>query len=325
MPLDSTRIRLRALGASEILVASVCGARILVVDDDPAQCAHLAQTVEEWGAVAATAQRFTDAVRLHREWRPDLVLLDVVMPQVDGFKVAQMFKRDAPLTPVILLTARDDVECKRRALAAGADELLPKPIGRVDLQIRLMSMLRIKRMADELDAANAKLAALASTDALTQLPNRRALDERLASEVLTAQRYHRPLTVLLVDVDHFKQVNDTHGHPMGDAVLAAVGRALAAEVRSCDVAGRYGGEEFLVIAPETTPGGGAALGERLRCRVAGIAAERPDLPPVTISVGVAGSWGSPPRLDQLVWHADQGLYAAKRQGRNCVVCCECCK
>jgi two-component system cell cycle response regulator len=189
--------------ASDQLAASLRGARILIVDDDAIQCSHLARVVKEWSAEPFTAQALSDALRLHKEARPDLVLLDVMMPQVDGYKLAQMFKRDAPYVPVILLTALEDIDSKRRGLSAGADEFLTKPVNTLELQIRMSSMLRIKRLSDDLERANKHLAALATIDPLTQIANRRVVEQRLADEFQRAQRYKHPLSCILIDIDHF--------------------------------------------------------------------------------------------------------------------------
>src|SRR3954469_4490140 len=162
------------------MTALLKGARVLIIDDDRIQCEAVARIVKEWDAEVHTAQAFSDALRLHREIRPDIVLLDVMMPHVDGYKLAQIFKKDAAFTPVILLTALEDLDSKRRGLAAGADEFLIKPVNALELQIRMSSMIRIKRLADELEKANKELNALATVDALTQVANRRLLDQRLA-------------------------------------------------------------------------------------------------------------------------------------------------
>jgi diguanylate cyclase (GGDEF)-like protein len=269
--------------------------------------------------VAYEAQTFADAVRLRRECDPDLVLLDVVMPQVDGYKVAQLFKREARFVPIILLTGLDDLESKRRGLAAGADEFLTKPVNPLELQIRVSSMLRIKKLTDELAIANARLSALATTDPLTQLANRRAVLERLSHEFARAARYRNALACLMVDIDHFKRVNDTHGHPMGDKVIATVSAALSGAIRGTDLVGRYGGEEFVVVALETGLEGGIRLGERLRGAVARSFAGVPDLPKVTISVGVATTELAVVTPEALLKRADEALYRAKREGRDRVV------
>jgi diguanylate cyclase (GGDEF)-like protein len=305
------------------LATSLRGARVLIVDDDPLQCAHLAQIVKEWDAEPFTAQTLADALRLHKEARPDLVLLDVMMPHVDGYKLAQMFKRDPVFAPIILLTALEDIDSKRRGLSAGADEFLTKPVNAFELQIRVSSMLRIKRLADELDRVNKDLAVLATQDALTEVANRRLLDQRLTEEFARARRYKHPLTCVVVDIDHFKAVNDTHGHTIGDLVLIEVAQAIKASTRATDLVGRFGGEEFVVLAPETPLEANAAgiLAERIRQTIQRRtrAKRSQGLPEVTASLGVASTELKVANEAELLKRADEALYRAKREGRNRVV------
>jgi diguanylate cyclase (GGDEF)-like protein len=302
---------------AELAETSLRGARILIVDDDPLQCKHFSRLVVEWAAVAFTATSLAEALRLYRTVMPDLVMLDVLMPHVDGYKLSQIFKREGRFVPIILLTALDDLESKRRGLAAGADEFLTKPVNGLELQIRATSMLRIKRLADELETANDKLRALATIDALTQLPNRRVLSERLAFEFARAARYVHPLSCLMVDVDHFKKVNDTFGHQVGDKVLCEVGAILQKTIRATDLVGRYGGEEFMVILPQTRGADARIAAERLRRAVATLPRESPDVPEVTVSIGVAAMEQQlASTVDELVHRADQALYKAKAAGRN---------
>jgi two-component system cell cycle response regulator len=309
--------------AVDLLATSLRGARVLIVDDDPLQCAHLAQIVKEWDAEPFTAQTLADALRLHKEARPDLVLLDVMMPHVDGYKLAQMFKRDPVFAPIILLTALEDIDSKRRGLSAGADEFLTKPVNAFELQIRVSSMLRIKRLADELDRVNKDLAVLATQDALTEVANRRLLDQRLTEEFARARRYKHPLTCVVVDIDHFKAVNDTHGHTIGDLVLVEVAQAIKASTRATDLVGRFGGEEFVVLAPETPLEANAAgiLAERIRQTIQRRtrAKRSQGLPEVTASLGVASTELKIANEAELLKRADEALYRAKREGRNRVV------
>jgi two-component system cell cycle response regulator len=291
-------------------------ARIVVVDDDRAHCNHLERVITEWGATPFVANTLSDALRLHREAKPDLILLDVMMRHMDGYKLAQMFKRDTVFVPIILLTSLDDIESKRRGLAAGADEFLVKPVDTFELQLRVSSMLRIKRLADELETANRRLEALAMIDGLTRLPNRRALDLRFAHELARTMRYKKHLACLMLDVDHFKKVNDLHGHLVGDQVLVEVGAAITANVRATDLGGRFGGEEFLVLAPETSREQAMTLAERLRVGVVARMADAPHLPDVTISIGVATTEVGHATAEDLLHRADEALYAAKRAGRN---------
>src|SRR5262249_37727928 len=158
----------------------------------------------------------------------------------------------------------EDIDSKRRGLSAGADEFLTKPVNGLELQIRMMSMLRIKRLADELEKVNKELAELATIDPLTTVSNRRAVEQRLVHGIQRARRYRHPFTVVLVDIDHFKSVNDKFGHPMGDKILIEVAAAIRQSTRNTDMVGRFGGEEFIVLAPETPGIAGRLVAERVR-------------------------------------------------------------
>ncbi len=303
--------------SGEWLASSLKGARVLVVDDDRLQRMHTMNLVAEWEAHGVAAQTAAEAIRLYRAEKPDIVLLDVLMPNVDGYKLSKLLKADAGFVPIIMLTALDDVGAKRRGLAAGADEFLTKPVDPIDLKIRVSSMLRIRRLAQDLEEANRRLETLAGLDPLTQLPNRRILKQRLEQEFSRANRHHRPLSCLMIDVDHFKRVNDDRGHLVGDEVLIRVGSTIASTIRKSDLAGRYGGEEFLVIAPETTASGASNLGERLRQAIG--SAPLGTLPRVTVSIGIATTALAPMAAEDLVLQADGALYRAKEAGRNRVV------
>ena len=305
--------------SGEWLASSLRDARILIVDDDRAQCGHLTEIVKKWDAIPFVAQTTADALRLYRDVEPDIVLLDVLMPQIDGYKLAKIFKADGKYIPIILLTALEDLDSKRRGLAAGGDEFLSKPVNVLELQIRVSSMLRIRRLTHELEGANRQLQAYASIDPLTQLANRRVLDERLDQEFARATRHSHPLACMMIDVDHFKKVNDEHGHIVGDRVLAQVAAAITATIRKTDVAGRYGGEEFLVLVPETPCTGAHVLAERLRRAVASIGRSGGDVPAVTVSIGIATTELKLPSAQELLRRADGALYAAKNAGRDRVV------
>ena len=307
--------------ASELLADSLRHARVLIVDDDPLQCSHLAKIVSEWQAEPFTAQQLSDALRLHKEAHPDLVLLDVMMPHVDGYKLAQMFKRASPFVPIILLTALEDIDSKRRGLSAGADEFLSKPVNALELQIRMSSMIRIKRLADELERVNKNLAELATIDPLTQVANRRVVEQRLAHEFQRERRYKHPLACILIDIDHFKAVNDNYGHPVGDKVLVEVAAAIRESIRTTDLVARFGGEEFIVIAPETTTTAAEMVAERIRRAITEKTTAKMDqgLPAVTASLGVACTEVSVLNETELVAKADAALYRAKHEGRNRVV------
>jgi diguanylate cyclase (GGDEF)-like protein len=291
---------------------------VLVVDDEPAMLRTLTALVADCGYQPLTAPSWTEALRLYRHSRPAVVVLDVVMPGVDGYKLARMFKSEsAGFVPVILVTGLGDMDSRRRGMAAGADDFLTKPVSPVELEIRLKSMLRIKELTDQLHAANEALARVAVTDPLTGLQNRRSLDDHLGRELDRARRYGSAFTLALLDIDHFKPVNDTYGHAVGDRILVLVSRALERLVRKTDVVARWGGEEFLVLAPETPAERALLLGERLREAVAMAASREAGLPPVTASIGLASSDAAPADgASELIERADRALYEAKRRGRN---------
>jgi two-component system cell cycle response regulator len=291
---------------------------VLIVDDNRAGREQLAAMVESLGYRAITAESGLEGLRLTREAQPSLLLLDLVMPDFDGFKVAAAVKAQPRFVPVILLTALNDIDSKRRGQAAGADDFLAKPVTLPELQIRIAAMMRIRRLTEALDAANRRLADLAHTDALTGLANRRRFEELLATEHDRARRYKRHLAVLTLDIDHFKDVNDTHGHAAGDDVLRVIAGVVDEALRQTDEIARTGGEEFVVLAPESNPAGALALAERLRKRVEAAVIETSGVRlNKTVSIGVA-VWDGGGEVDAatLLKHSDEALYQAKEKGRN---------
>ena len=295
-------------------------AEILVVDDDPDVRTFVRAVLESDGHRVVEAGSGQDAIQRLRIRRPALVLLDVMMPAMDGFAAVHAIKREpGPFVPVILLTALDDPASRAKGINAGADEVLAKPVHPFELRLRCRAMLRIHQLTEELHAANRRLRALARTDELTNVRNRRGLRSALTREFRRAERYGGALTVMAFDVDRFKQVNDDFGHAVGDSVLAAVAQALKRGVREVDVVGRVGGEEFVVVAPETPGREALAVAERLRRAVG----ERVVTTPhgnevrVTVSCGVATLSDVHARSpEELLGYADAALYRAKALGRD---------
>ena len=221
------------------------------------------------------------------------------MPGLDGHQVLARLKADVDLSdiPVVFLTGRTSTDDMVAGLRAGAHDYLKKPFEPVELIARIAGAVRIKRLQDELRLRNEQLDKLSRVDALTGLNNRRHIDEQLQKEASTARRHQQPLAVLMLDIDHFKQVNDREGHPAGDRVLQEFANRLQAVTRDGDVVGRWGGEEFIVIAPQTDVDQAMTLGERVRTAIADRPVRLDDHSIViTVSIGCAVGLGTPAEL-----------------------------
>jgi two-component system cell cycle response regulator len=248
--------------------------------------------------------------------QPDLILLDLDLPGASGFEVCQRLKSDpgTALIPIIFLTGTVDVETKVRCFDLGAIDYVTKPFHPEELRARVRAALRTKRYQD-------LLAVRTQLDALTGIWNRTYFDRRMFEELAASVRYKRKVCVAMIDLDHFKGLNDSFGHPFGDQVLQAVGDALSSSLRTTDAACRYGGEEFAVIMSDTNFEGGMIAAERMQKQLAAL-----EFFPRGESVRVTGSFGlasteqypDPGRLTaaELIKAADRALYAAKQLGRN---------
>lgn len=281
---------------------------VLVVEDDDDIRLLLQRRLGAAGLRVLTAATGADAVALASEHSPDVLLLDVGLPDGDGFAVCQRVLAAGPAPAVVFLTARDAVSDRVAGLEAGAVDYVSKPFDAAELVARVHVALRTKLRADD-------LARRAVTDPLTGLLNRDGLAQRAAEQVALARRGHSFAAVML-DVDHFKRLNDEHGHAAGDAVLREVARRILLSVRASDVVFRYGGEEFLVLLPETGPEGTRAAAAKLLDAVSGMPVAAGELLlPVTISAGVACWTEEMQTADELLAAADAALYQAKRDGR----------
>ncbi len=293
---------------------------VLLVDDDPTVIQGLGHMLADLGRLRF-ATSGNEALRMARQSPPDLVLLDVEMPDLSGFEVCQRMKSDPLLAdvPVIFITSHDDPEQELTGLTLGAVDFIHKPPRGPLVLARVRTHLRMKRMADALRRA-------ADTDGLTGIANRRRFDETLAREALRAQRGGASLSLLMVDIDHFKAYNDHFGHPAGDRCLQAVAHAMRDCVRRpADLLARYGGEEFVLLLPDTDAEGAAEVARQLLRAVDLLARPHPASPvaaQISISVGAcsaaAGGSAASSVLDAqaLVDGADRALYAAKAAGRH---------
>ncbi|MAY73604.1 MAG: diguanylate cyclase response regulator [Phycisphaerae bacterium] len=246
------------------------------------------------------------------ELGPSVILLDLDMPLMDGFEVLRELKDDPSKRdiPVIVLSGLNSPQDKVTAFDLGAHDYVTKPFDVAELRVRVRAALRLSRLL-------AMLGQRAQVDGLTGLWNRGYFDSRWAEEVSTASRHDRPLSLAMLDIDHFKAINDTFGHPAGDAVLEGFSEMLGQQRRASDIACRYGGEEVALIMPDTTPADALVLANRVRAKLEETVWKRHPERRVTVSIGIAGAdhgveLGAADWLQQ----ADEQLYKAKQNGRN---------
>lgn len=298
---------------------------VLIIDDSEAVREKIIKTLESRDLFSRfyQAEDGLDGFKKLLASPVDIVLCDLEMPRMDGFKFLGMMKGRPEVsdTPVIILTGNDDRELKIKGLEQGACDFITKPFDPEELVARMRVHLKIKHLQDDLKRSNELLLELSNTDHLTGLFNRRFLMESLDKEVQRARRKDGQVALLLLDIDHFKRVNDTHGHLQGDVVLQKVAIHIQKELRSYDVAARYGGEEFVAVLPDTSLKEAYNVADRIRLSVQGmrfagsLSAEQ-----VTVSLGIA-IFPSPffDDIDGLLRAADEALYKAKEGGRNRVV------
>ncbi len=298
--------------------------RILVVDDNRDNVEIIATRLRFRGYDIIETTNGEEALQAVRTQEPDLILLDVMLPDIDGYEIARRIKGadELPFIPIILVTARDSTQDKVAGLDAGADDNLTKPINFPELEARVRSMLRIKALQDELEEKNKELERLSISDGLTGLFNHRHIHGLLQEEFDRADRTGERLTVAMFDLDRFKSVNDNYGHQAGDRVLEQFADILRETAREIDRLGRYGGEEFMALLPDTGIEDGVVFVERVRRETARhpFSIGRDETICMTTSCGVATY---PHELindpGNLVRLADEALYAAKAAGRNRVV------
>ena len=292
---------------------------VLVVDDSAVLRAVVCAGLEGAGARVTTASDGEEALALAAADPPDVILLDIEMPGLSGFDVLGLLQEDPVLAvaPVVFLTGRASTEDLVEALEQGAHDYLQKPFEPTELIARVHAALRVKALQDTLRIRAAELDLVSRTDLLTGLPNRLDLEQVLRSTHANSARHGHEATVLVVDIDHFKQVNDRFGHEAGDRVLGEVAGRLRSAARAGDVVGRWGGEEFLAVLPMTSGPAGRTVADKLRAAVAArpiaLGAAGHSVA-VTVSIGAATGIGS--GMEDLVRRADAALYLAKAAGRD---------
>ncbi|MBI5365578.1 MAG: diguanylate cyclase [Planctomycetes bacterium] len=295
---------------------------VLAVDDEPNNLEILSRRLTRQEYEVGVALSAAEAAAELDRRVPDLILLDINMPTVNGIELLRRL-RAAPRThtlPIIMVSALTDTENIVTALHEGANDYVTKPINLPVLLARMETQLRMAALVMHLETQGKLLATLAAMDHLTGVYNRRSMGEAFEVERSRSRRSGRPLSLLMLDLDHFKRVNDTHGHAAGDQVLKEFTVRLRDAVRAPDIIGRHGGEEFVILLPETEEPAALLAAERVRTAIASapFPIEKGAIP-VTASIGVVAV---PPEyagtFEEALAGADQALYRAKEGGRNCV-------
>jgi diguanylate cyclase (GGDEF)-like protein len=289
--------------------------KILIAEDQAPSALHLRRTLERLGHHATVAPNGEEAWRIVQSGAAPLLLSDWMMPLVDGPELCRRIRSAAleKYTYIILLTSRDRKEDRLEGLRAGADDFLTKPADPEELTVRLEIAERILKVHAQLARQNERLVELAAVDELTGTKNRRRFREDLELLFAQAERLRSPLSLIMLDLDHFKQYNDTFGHPAGDEILRRLGSTLRSTLRSHDVVARYGGEEFVVLLPATGENEAIEVAERLRSAIAKAPWPRRD---VTASLGIGTVGPHTAGASALVEQADRALYHSKQAGRN---------
>jgi len=285
---------------------------VLIVDDEITNLVTLTDILEPEYDIAALRDSL-DVIETVRSDMPDLILLDIIMPNMNGFDVLKLLKKSKMTRdiPVIIITGLDDIETEEKGLVLGAADYIAKPFHAPIVKLRVRNQIKI------LDQFHTILR-LSMHDPLTGLPNRRNFETRMSYEWSRAQREQTPLSILMIDIDHFKMYNDTFGHQQGDMALVTVVSTFAQVLkRPGDFAVRWGGEEFIILLPNTDSTGAQEVAEQLRKSVEEAEVPGKQISNLTISIGVnTWTYGQESSIDELIQNADTALYEAKHNGRN---------
>lgn len=287
---------------------------VMIVDDTKANINLLERALAGYGYNISVAFSGEMALELIPKLKPDLILLDIMMPQIDGYEVCKQLKNDPEVRdiPVIFITAKTDTNSILEGFNLGAVDFITKPFHVPEVCARVKTHLT-------LSAAIKKLTRDSETDPLTGLFNRRTFLNKIEHEALRFRRTQKPFSLIFGDIDFFKKINDTYGHSAGDAVLISVSNLLKTGKREIDQVARWGGEEFLILLPETDLNGAVLLAQKLRELVSNIPTHHEDQKIcVTMSFGVS-SYDKDTNIEKTIDIADQRLYLAKNSGRNKVV------
>jgi len=299
--------------------------RILLIDDQAIERSKIIECFRaaNFPAVFVEAANGIEAVKMLLTTPVDLIISDLLMPTMDGFRFLEVHGSRPNLkdVPVIMLTTVADQKHKVDGLENGANDYLVKPYDGLELVARAKVQLRIKKRREELQKTHRDLSSQNITDPLTQIMNRRGMMETLEREYNRSRRKKYPLSLALFDIDHFKQVNDTFGHPVGDMVLKLLAETAQLDLRGYDSVARYGGEEFVLILPDTEAESAFMVCDRLRARIENLTFNETPAPlRVTVSMGISTCPANgTASIEQLLNSADANLYKAKNSGRNQVI------
>jgi len=330
LKVTTDELRLRELTGQEFGVVGASAmeeadnpAQILVVEDQPHHVKKFQDTLSQKHYVAVEPD-FNEALMLARGGEFDLIVVSLSLSEHDGLRLCSQIRslEQTRNTPILVVVRQDDTGRLVRAFELGVNDYLIRPLDRNELLARVATQVRRKRYDDRLRANFQMRLEMAVTDQLTGLYNRRYLGSHLKAMFDRAKQARKPLSLLVLDIDHFKSINDTHGHDVGDEVLREFARRMTDNIRSIDLACRYGGEEFVVVMPDTDQDFAAMVAERLRKAVS----EEPvevyggeKALPVTVSIGLAVTGEGVAGPQALIKNADDALYRAKEGGRNQVV------
>jgi len=295
--------------------------KILIAEDDVTSRLILENMLTKWGYDVVSATNGSDAwVQLQGEDAPRLLILDWMMPGIEGVEICRRIRENSKsedqYTYVMLLTAKESKKNIVTGMEAGADDYITKPFDMHELRVRVRAGERIVQLQSELLKAKKKLEIQSRTDPLTGVLNRRAILSQIGGELSRAKRENTKISISILDLDHFKAINDTYGHLSGDAVLRECMHRVKLTIREYDSVGRFGGEEFIVVLPGANDGDAFSVAERIRLRIKEKAVDVEGISiSFTASQGVATSNGDT-TVDEMIAMADQALYRAKENGRN---------
>ncbi|HAJ95191.1 MAG TPA: diguanylate cyclase response regulator [Actinobacteria bacterium] len=288
---------------------------ILIVDDIAKNLQVLGTVLSKKNYKIAAANNGEQAISIANNTLPDLILLDIMMPGINGYEVCARLKKD-PKTkdiPIIFLTAKIELDDIVKGFETGAVDYIAKPFNSVELLVRTKTHLELKISRDLLKIKNEQLKKLSITDSMTGLYNHRYIIDSLSERIAEAKRYKQPLSIIMFDIDYFKKVNDNYGHTFGDYVLVRISTIIEESVRKTDIAGRYGGEEYLIIFTNTDIKNAYKTSERLRKSIEKEKWEKAGLA-VTVSGGICELKDED--CPKLIMKADNLLYKAKKNNRN---------